>query len=59
MEREIGLAVLEVIFQPAAQAKAMVGRDRDVAAVEEAVDVWAKEQPVVETSIRNPGKDCT
>lgn len=49
VEGEVGLAVVEVVFEAAADEEAAVGGHGDVALVEEAVDVGAQEEAVVET----------
>jgi hypothetical protein len=48
MEGHVRLAVVEVVLEPAADEEAAVGVDGDVAGVEEAVDVGAEEEAVVE-----------
>lgn len=48
VEGHVGLAVVEVGFQAAADEEAAIGSDGDVALVEEAVDVGSEEEPVVE-----------
>ena len=48
IEREVGLPVLEVRFQPATHAELMGRSNRNVAAVEEAMHVGAKKETFVE-----------
>jgi hypothetical protein len=48
VEGHVGLAVVEVVLQAAADEEAAVGGDSDVALVVEAVDVGAEEEAVVE-----------
>jgi hypothetical protein len=48
VEGHVGFAVVEVVLEAAADEEAAVGGDGDVAGVEEAVDVGAEEEAVVE-----------
>jgi len=48
VEGHVGLAVVEVVLEAAADEEATVGGDGDVAGVEETVDVGAEEEAVVE-----------
>lgn len=55
MEGHVGLAVVEVVLEAAADEEAAVGGDGYVAGVEEAVDVGAEEEAVVETVVASFG----
>jgi hypothetical protein len=49
VQPEIFFAVAEVVFQPAPRAKFVVGRDSDIACVEQPMDVGAEKNTVVYT----------
>ena len=49
VEGHVGLAIVEIVLEPVADEEAAVGGDGDVAGIEEAVDVGAQEEAIVET----------
>jgi hypothetical protein len=55
VEGHVGLAVVEVVLEAAADEEAAVGGDGDVAGVEETVDVGAEEEAVVEAVLASLG----
>jgi hypothetical protein len=55
VEGHVGLAVVEVVLEAAADEEAAVGGDGDVAVVVEAVDVGTEEETVVEAVLASFG----